>query len=189
MATHIVGLMGKKRSGKDTFAQQLVDFHGFTRLAFADALKDVVLELDPHVGVEDYRLSDIVDEVGWEDAKAEAEVRRLLQRLGVAVRNHVNQSTWVNVVMNKAAYVPGPVVITDVRFPNEADVIERAHGSLVRVVKLGQVSTDTHASETALDDRSAALTVAAKPGDLAHLRREAAFLAGALGARGMLVTS
>lgn len=159
MASLILGVMGKKRAGKDTFAAHLVAEHGFTRLAFADALKDVLLDLDPMVDIDAWdgdplRLSALLDLTrDWEGAKQLPEVRRLLQALGVAARTHVKESIWVDAVMNKAAYIPGPVVITDVRFPNEADIIQRAHGKLVRVVRPGQVSDDTHVSETALDDR------------------------------------
>ena len=48
---------------------------------------------------------------------------------------------------------PGtPVVLTDVRFPNEAEAIQAAGGRLVRVVRPGQDTSDQHISETALDD-------------------------------------
>ena len=49
MATAILGLVGRKQSGKDTFAQRLVEEHGYTRLAFADPLKAVALAANPIV--------------------------------------------------------------------------------------------------------------------------------------------
>lgn len=171
MASFILGIMGKKRSGKDTFAERLVDAHGFTRIGFADALKNVALDIDPVVPVEPdetgiiygpselgrigrsqhLRLSEVVSAVGWEDAKRVREVRRLLQNLGVAVREHADDGLWVATALRKALVVDGPVVITDVRFGNEVTAIRDAGGKLVRIHRPGLESTDTHVSETAVD--------------------------------------
>ena len=38
----VIAISGWKRSGKDTIAQQLIEAHGFKRVAFADPLKDMV---------------------------------------------------------------------------------------------------------------------------------------------------
>lgn len=162
MATHLIGLMGKKRSGKDTFAQRLVEQHGFTRLAFADALKDVLLDLNPIVDrgiTREVRLVEIVAALGMDGAKELPEVRKLLQRLGVAVRDHVKDSAWVDLVLRKATEIQGPVVITDVRFPNEGDLVMQQWGCLVRIERPGLVSTDTHVSETLMDTYPASVTI------------------------------
>ena len=161
MASHIIGISGRKRSGKDTFAEQLVKEHGFTRIAFADPLKAVARELDPVVDVHQatpyvvqrIRLSDVLGpDDDWETAKELPEVRRLLQALGVAVREHIDSEVWVDAALVKAAAVPGPVVITDVRFPNEAERVRWDGGKVVRVNRPGLPQTDLHISETALDD-------------------------------------
>ncbi|GAA5785097.1 hypothetical protein [Chitiniphilus shinanonensis] len=44
MTLRLIGLCGNKRAGKDTAADHLVRHHGFTRLAFADALRAEVAE-------------------------------------------------------------------------------------------------------------------------------------------------
>lgn len=171
--TVIIGLLGRKRSGKDTFAARLVDAHDFTRYAFADALKDAALALDPIIEAEpgtrwDYgyggshespciesytRLSDLVSVVGWERAKENDEVRRTLQHMGVGVRN-LDPDFWLRVVMDRVRADGGNAVITDVRFPNEADAITAAGGYLARVRRPGdRDAADTHISETALDHR------------------------------------
>lgn len=186
MASVIVGLMGKKRSGKDTFAARLVEYHGFTRLAFADALKNALIDTDPMldtIGFSSLRLSELVEIAGWERAKESPEVRRLLQNFGVAVRNHVGESSWVRAVHRQAVQIAGPVVVTDVRFPNEADWVLGQQGSLVRILRAGQVHDDDHESETAVDDYEASITIRAESGDVGRLHREASFLAGALGVR------
>jgi hypothetical protein len=147
----IVGLIGFARSGKDTVAARLVEQHGWTRFAFADALRRVALDTDPLVA--DWhgpsRLGDVVARDGWDRAKILPDVRRLLQALGVAVRTHIGPDTWVDVVLN-GMYARGPVVITDVRFLNEAAAIRRHGGRLVRINRPGVDPVNSHVSETEL---------------------------------------
>jgi hypothetical protein len=158
----LIGLMGQKRSGKDTVAGFLTADHGFVRLAFADALRDALLKVDPYVGRGDLRVSDLIGAVGWEGVKgspAGPEVRRLLQEFGVAVRA-VREDAWVAVVMRDAATIreggpgtPSPVgrsvVVTDVRFPDEAAAIRAAGGVIVEVRRPGLPDDDGHVSEHA----------------------------------------
>jgi hypothetical protein len=159
MASHIVGISGRKRSGKDTFAARLVSHHGFTRVSFADPLKAVAMDVNPIVytlgdqeGIIEIRLADVLGDVGdWETAKELPEVRRILQTLGVAVRDHVDPEAWVDAAWRVADGIPGPVVITDVRFPNEVQAVRRWGGKIVRVNRPGLPETDLHISETALD--------------------------------------
>ncbi len=191
MANIIIGVTGKKRHGKDTFAARLIDQHGFTRIAFADPLKRTMEDLDPIVRVEvderglvhEYetwsygpahvRLAWLIEQIGWEQAKEIREVRRLLQAHGVAIREHLDEDAWVDAAMATADLVDGPVVITDVRFPNEADsVTYSGRGFLVRVTRPGVESTDAHVSETAMDDVPAYFEVV-NSGTVADLHAEA----------------
>ncbi|MEU4568652.1 hypothetical protein [Micromonospora sp. NPDC023956] len=154
MTAPIVGLIGRKRVGKDTVAARLVQTHGYRRHAFADKLRDAALALDPIVvgwqGIT-IRLSEVVRAVGWEVAKDKIpEVRRTLQNYGVAIRA-MDEDFWVRPVLSSiAADLTTPAVVTDVRFPNEARAIVSAGGVLVRVVRPGLDESDTHESETAL---------------------------------------
>lgn len=153
----IVGLIGAKRSGKDTLAGRLVTAHGFERVAYADALKGAAYDMNPYLGADGLRLADLVDSIGWEAAKASLEVRRFLQALGVAMRDHVHRDIWTNVVRDRleAAREHGTnVVVTDVRFPNEAKQIKEYGGIIVRIVRptLMWDTADAHISERALDD-------------------------------------
>lgn len=135
----VIGVTGYAQHGKDTFGQRLVTAHGFKRYAFADALKSMALALDPIVWGDTnsahMRLSKIVAQVGWEQAKQHAEVRRFLQVLGTeGVRGHLGDNAWVDALHHKLLVEkPEAVVITDVRFPNEADFIHALGGKLVRV--------------------------------------------------------
>jgi hypothetical protein len=162
MATHLIGIMGKAGSGKDSFAARLVSHHGYRRLAFADPLKELAVSLDPILqldaswGGHHIRLTEILSSMaGWHQAKQLPAVRQYLQNLGVSVRDYVGEDSWIRAVANRAAFVPGPVVVTDVRFHNEADWIQRAHGALVRIVRPGLDDRDGHVSENELNARVA----------------------------------
>ncbi|WGH20315.1 deoxynucleoside monophosphate kinase [Arthrobacter phage MaGuCo] len=160
MAQKIVGLIGKKRSGKDTFAHGMT---GYTRIAFADPLRRAALALDPIVGrpalpgqlapQRDVRLSDVIDAIGWERAKdCVPEVRRILQRLGTESIRAIDPDFWIRAGEAAILADGGPVVVTDCRYPNEADKIRAMGGVLIRVVRPGFDSAgDAHPSESALD--------------------------------------
>lgn len=145
----IVGLSGYAQSGKDTVGQVLVEHHGFARIAFADALRDVLYDLNPLVAG-DTAVSEWVDHGGWEWAKGNVPVRDYLQRLGVAVREHVDPDVWVNAALRQIE-PGGRYVITDMRFPNEYDAIVAAGGEAWRVERKGVTAANAHVSETALD--------------------------------------
>lgn len=158
----LIGLVGKKRVGKDTAAKFLIEDHGFVRYAFADPIRAVLLDLDPICQVaasEGRRLSSIVAVRGWEAAKETIEVRRLLQHLGTDMRNRVDLDVWLSTTMRRVLNETKPVVITDVRFPNEADAIEAAGGLLVRIVRASAPNDDRHVSETALDARQCSAVI------------------------------
>jgi len=205
MTNTIIGVSGRLRHGKDTWAEPLRE-HA-THMAFADALRSLVALQDPIVHVrcnatrlvdsdlrwfgesgrlldatmacgipeladEDLakqvllaqnpiisgpraiRYTDLVDAVGYTAAKENPEVRRYLQVTGTdACRRLIGDTIWVDTAMGRAAQVAGPVMFTDVRFPNEAAAVRAAGGYLVRVVRPSLPRPEReHASETSLDD-------------------------------------
>ena len=152
----IIGLSGYAQTGKDTVAQHLVENYGFTRIAFADPIREALLELDPllpdYPAVPGIRLSWIVNKVGWEEVKKSSpEVRRMLQRMGTEVgRNLWGSDFWVSKALQKASEHDN-VVFTDVRFPNELEAILKANGDVWRIIKPEVSAVNKHHSETALD--------------------------------------
>jgi hypothetical protein len=194
MATDVIALIGKKRSGKDTFANVLVEERGYTRVAFADPLRSAALELDPWVPIHGslarlrkttpglqastiVRLSALIEAVGWETAKdLVPEVRRLLQRFGTESIRKIEPDFWINAARKTIDAIDGPVVITDCRYPNEADFAESVGGVLVRIVRPGTESDDAHPSETALDDRKVDVVIR-NDGSIEDLRQYASEVA------------
>lgn len=147
----IIGLSGYAQAGKDSVARVLVERHGYRRIAFADKLRDVALAVDPWIYDVDLRLSELVDFIGWDDAKTRhPEVRRVLQTLGVAVRDHIDPWAWVKAALNDVD-VDEDVVISDVRFRNEAEAITARGGLMVRVHRPDVGPVNAHPSEHDLD--------------------------------------
>lgn len=76
--------------------------------------------------------------------------RELLQYVGTdIVRNKVDVNGWVKIAQTKIKewFDRGEnVVVTDVRFPNEADVITQLGGQLVKIDRKQEI-VDTHESE------------------------------------------
>ena len=79
-------------------------------------------------------------------------VRDFLQKLGTdALRNGLHDNVWVNALM--ADYTEeSDWIITDTRFPNEAQAIKDKGGIIIRVDRPGIKPINNHPSETGLDN-------------------------------------
>ncbi|MFF2543981.1 hypothetical protein ACFVUY_15600 [Kitasatospora sp. NPDC058063] len=185
-----VALLGKARSGKDTIGARLGAQHAFVRVAFADPLRSMALDLDPVVAAErtsygylPVRLSDLVGRYGWERGKTEyREVRRTLQKLGEAVRAH-DPNYWLRLALERIDVADQwnlPVVVTDVRHTNELEALRSRGALVVRVVRpeVGRLAgaEGEHVTETELDQVEVDVTVT-NTGTLADLHRLADSLA------------
>ncbi len=150
---------GFKNSGKDTAAKVLIEEYGFTKVAFADALREALLILDPLVGYIQYdmeihesRLSYVIENNGWDWAKNNIpEVRRLMQVFGTEVgRTLLGEDVWVDILSKKIPDVRNPesrYVITDCRFPNEAQFVHTNLGDICWITR-PDVRSDGHKSES-----------------------------------------
>jgi hypothetical protein len=133
----------------------LVQDHGFTRIAFADIMRECALALDPVVIVagKPRNLTWVVEVFGWDAAKSTVpDVRRTLQRLGTEVgRSILGEDVWVNATM--AGLDPdGSYAIADCRFQNEAIAVVQDGGVVWRITRPGCGPVNDHPSETGLDD-------------------------------------
>jgi len=89
-------------------------------------------------------------------------VRDFLQKLGTdALRDSLHTNTWVNALMSdyegmydidtdRTTYPNW--IITDTRFPNEAQAIQQANGIVIRVERPGVKPINNHPSEVSLDN-------------------------------------
>jgi dephospho-CoA kinase len=131
----VIGLTGKARHGKSTVGDMLAVNYGFKQLAFADPLKRAVAAMYnvPVTNFYDDKLKEVViPRVGMSP-------RRLLQLIGTdVVREHFEKNFWVKIMgwrvedemeAARIAKVPRPnIVVTDVRFDNEALAIRNMTG-------------------------------------------------------------
>jgi|3_EtaG_2_1085321.scaffolds.fasta_scaffold00450_10 phosphomevalonate kinase len=154
MEPKLIGLSGKKQSGKDTvyqLADSLMEDAKIGRVAFGDAVRHEVSEITG------YRM-DFIEE-------HKSEFRTLLQVWGTDFRRHFNGSDyWLEKmaeVVDKASSHYDVLFITDVRFSNEAEWLKSIGGKLVKVERRQEVYRhiedaipDCHSSETAMDDYS-----------------------------------
>ena len=152
----IIGLSGYAQSGKDSTAELLCLNYGFKRISFALPMRDALYRLNPYLMHDDlgnsYRLADDVDEHGWDMAKQNPEVRRLLQVFGTEVgRKMFGENFWIEQAFKRAADYER-VVIADVRFPNEADAIKQQGGKVWRINRHNHSAVNSHISEHAMDN-------------------------------------
>lgn len=174
----VIGLGGRLRAGKDAVADHLVSEHGFVKLGMSDALHEALLAIDPIIGGECERYSELVGRLGYVEAKKNPEVRRLLQALGTEVgRNMIGEDVWSTITAGKVVSLLRqdlPVVVTGIRFPNELAMIRQLAGAcwwVERETEAPSAVTAGHASENsvtaALFDR-----VIHNDGSLADLYRK-----------------
>jgi hypothetical protein len=158
----LIGLTGKKGVGKDTVGQYLVSNYRFTKIAFADPLKQAVANL--------FGIS--IEEVDvWKDDREipYAEVilqfgttqwswtwREFLQRFGTEMgRETFSQNFWVDRwqdAWTQHSFMNPDntsVVATDVRFDNEAEHIKDCGGYVVEIKRPGH-EPDGHVSEAGI---------------------------------------
>lgn len=146
----IVGLNGAAGAGKDTFAGFLVENEGYRRFSFADAVREAALSINPvletvweadlereNPKIRYYRLDEAVEQYGWDKAKRELpEVRRLLQVIGTEMgRQILGINCWVDIVRDQIFSQSQDAVITDLRFPNEAEFVHDYNGKIVSIVR------------------------------------------------------
>jgi hypothetical protein len=138
----IIGLHGKKQSGKNTFARLAMAMCKVScfELAFADSLKQEVAAA-----------CDITIE---EIERKKSLYRPMLQWWGTEFRRSNSDDYWVRRIADKIVKLPTDTsvcFITDVRFINEAKFIKDVGGILIKITRDMEDVNDLHASETSLD--------------------------------------
>lgn len=157
----LLALCGAAGAGKDTVADMLP----VRKLAFADALYREVAEawgVEQHVlrcretketptddlcvmDCEDEGFTDFVFDEMWSVPRSP---RQILQWWG-DYRRAQDPDYFVNATAQHIANGLGPLVITDVRFPNEAALVRQLGGQLWQIRRPGYEAGGTgHASDT-----------------------------------------
>ena len=106
----VIALSGPRCCGKSTIASHLVTQHGYTRIAFADALREIA-------GVAG---KELVND------------RLYLAHLGEKMRQ-LMPNFLLEVARAKALDIDGPVVIEDLRFPSEVELCRQLNATMIRL--------------------------------------------------------
>lgn len=165
----LIGLTGKARSGKDTVAAFLKDYDGFQRVAFADPIKVSSLALFG-LGPEYLELDGLKElpHPFWGISP-----RQMWQVLGTeCMRENFGHDFWIRRAQLEIDVIKAfalneereaAIVITDVRFDDEARFIRQQGGVVLRVVRPhhdnGLADRSRHASERGVDDQLVNATV------------------------------
>ena len=130
-----IALIGKMGSGKTTIANLLADYHGYTRVSLADAVRYVA---SIAYGPIDYNMSYTVTLP--DGTKSSLTGRQVLQRVGTdAIRDNIDKDFWIKALIQRLNITPngGPWVVDDCRFDNEIRAMQ-AMGWLTIQVKVNE---------------------------------------------------
>ena len=142
----IIGISGKKGSGKDTFASLLANELLKVKLkAFADNLKKCCAIISNQHEWNFYSQDCKNKKAGFLSMTN----RELMQKFGDLTRQ-IDSDIWIKLALDINNVNTDVLIITDVRFKNEAKAIKDKGGILIRI-ESDRSETDSHISEIDLD--------------------------------------
>jgi hypothetical protein len=134
----IIALSGGMGSGKDTAAEHLIRCHGYMKLSFSSALKDITASMFgwdrtmlEGVSVEARAKREELDPWWSEAFDEDITPRIMLQRLATEVmRDTLHPDIWMLIVKRIIENAPpdSKFVITDARFFNEIELLQSLGG-------------------------------------------------------------
>jgi len=159
----LIGLVGTKSAGKDTFADHFISSRKNTeekivKYAFATPLKKACKEL---FLLSDSQLSGTIEKETI-DERWGLSPRQIFQMVGTDfIRNHIDPNFWLThfEYWLDSQLSTSIVIVSDVRFQNEADLIKNKGGVLVKINRSEEgvkpdddsTNTDSHISEVGVD--------------------------------------
>jgi hypothetical protein len=158
----LIGICGKKFSGKSTVARLLHNATGYPVVSFADKLKDVTCVLSgcTREQLEDYDFKEkqcvppyLVPYCGDVEKPT---FRAFLQHFGSEVMRGVNDNIWIDCTLSNC---DENCIVSDCRSPNEARAVNERGGIVIKVVRPDVKTPDSHQSETLIDEIEADYTL------------------------------
>jgi len=147
----LIGLVGSKYSGKSTVASHLVTHYNFVELAFATPLKSVCMEVFGFTRNQVYGSMSHKETV---DPYWGISPRQALQDVGTLFRDLYKvkpqyQQVWIRSLERSLCKLDSTwnVVISDVRYQDEANMIKKRGGVLIGIYRSNLLNTDQHESE------------------------------------------
>ena len=147
-----IALCGLAGSGKSTAADYRVLRHGFKRLSYASPIKRMLRSLLIEAG------AGFIEAAEMTDGKLKElptpflcghSPRYALQTIGTEWgRDIIGQDVWRRILINKTRkFSELPLVVDDLRFPNEAEALRQEGFLIVRVIRAGSGRESGHSSE------------------------------------------
>jgi hypothetical protein len=158
MLPRVIGITGLAGAGKDTLADYLVKEHGYTKYSLASPIKQLLNErfgwtdeewLDREWKETPHRRCGygVRRNQGWIGKVEEFSPRSWAQWLGTDVGRTIGgEDVWVN-LMRKFSWTVDKLVVSDVRFDNEANAIHNLGGKVIKIDRVLAVPVRAHASE------------------------------------------
>jgi hypothetical protein len=137
----IIGFLGAKNTGKSTSANYLRDEFGFTKLSFADPIKDICAIL--FNWPRDMLEGDSIESRVWRE-QTDKKWEKFLNYKGFSpriamsavgtdiIRKHFNQNIWVYSLINRITDDKN-FVIADCRHTNETQALIKHGGIVIRI--------------------------------------------------------
>lgn len=196
MKTTFIGIGHKKQQGKDTFAAYLktalkVNGHLSVIQPFAEPLKNLAMgcfgltpdqcygsdaDKNSLTAMTNYQLDSKINigkTYGYRAPEYLLTARQVLQELGASMRLNY-PGIWSNAPFTKYANTDHDfVILPDLRHRDEARRVQSRRGHLINIVRSSSISTDTHNSETELDNYEGWSQVIDNSGNLNYLRLRA----------------
>lgn len=172
MDNQLIGFCGWGRSGKDLSVKCLKKYKGFTRMAFADPLRDYLLKINPSF-IDDrlfgwMDLETIIQSMGWDKAKEiYPDLRPMMQRLGHCLRDD-DAYYWVKQLFSNLP--EGNIAFSDVRCLEEWYAITGAGGKVYRINRPGYgPANDFEAENHSLSEVADQINIIENDGSIADL--------------------
>jgi len=157
----LIAVLGKKRSGKDTFSDYIINKYGFLKYSFADPLKkgiqcffnltDEQLNnqelkeiIDPRWGVSPRRLFQVIGTDIFQHS-----LQKFIPELEIESRKH-----WVILFKQwYEKYNSENIIISDGRFLHEIEEIKKLGGKVIKIIRpMTKIEdNDIHQSENEID--------------------------------------
>lgn len=149
----IIAFTGLAGSGKSTAAQWLVERQHYERVRFAGPLKDMMLAL----GLDRQQVDGSIQAKETPcDLLCGKTPRFAMQTIGTEWgRKLIGEEVWTNAWRAAVDRLPKrvPVVVDDMRYPNEAAAVTALGGFVIRIERegAGSIVGAAHSSETEVD--------------------------------------
>lgn len=138
----VIAITGYAQVGKDTAGAYFMN-KGYTRVGFADKLKEMALSVLKMTSPLRYAY---VKRVGWDVAKQNKWYRRFLQDFGSLMREQ-QEDYWIELAFDTLNSVTD-AVITDLRYPNEAKRLKEEYETIIiKIERPGTGPANSHSSE------------------------------------------